>query len=241
MPDCSHEFVWFLLGGMVLWAAIQLLVARFERHYIHEFRRCDEPDAAKQSTYTRTMNRRVRQLGFRSCGWYVQNRGRLARATLTLWLSPDDLTVATVSGGKMAGIPVKQTDLISKRSEGAVLRTSDGPMGAWDTSGVYDQEVLYKADFNELWTHHQSRLTAPTIELEPFDAEVLLEEFEALERWQAVTLVQKGLARYVDAAETQWRFSTKGAVVAYFQHRRKSKALAKSHRERMARKKRQGA
>jgi hypothetical protein len=217
-----------------------MTVARLERRMIHEFAAIDEPDPGKQSAYTRAMNDSARELGLQFCGWYGQDRGRLYRATATMWMSPDALTLIVVGGGTLARVPFKQTFLFSKPTEGPVLHTSDD-VGEADISGVIDQVFLLHADLEELYALHQVRLADPDIELEPFDDGAALAEFEALRRWAAETLVHGGLARFLDDEQTRWRYTLKGSLMLYFRGFLRQLGTAKKQSKRMSTRKRPGS
>jgi len=228
------------VGVIVGFALLLMTVARLEKRMISEFAPIDEPEPNKQSAYTRAMNASARALSLQPCGWYGQNRGGLYKATATMWLSPDALTLVIVGGGTLARVPFKQSFLFSKPTEGAILHTSDD-VGEADISGVIDQVFLLKADLAELYALHEVRLADPDIELEPFDDGAALSEFEAIRRWVAETLVHKGLASFLDEEQTRWRYTLKGSLTLYFRGFLRQLWTAKKQTKRATTRKRPGS
>ena len=225
---------WFILVPVVLFALFALfiiLVARFEIRWINMFEPCDEPDPASQSPYTKAMNTMAAQLGFFKCGWFRQYRKKLCRATATMWLSPDALTLLIVGGGKMVGIYYRTTFLYSKPNGGPVLVTSDEP-GEKDLTGVIVKEFLFNADLKELYDLHISRLQPWKDNLNSFD--------ESLIRKSIDVGVEHGLFKYLDNERRKCRYTLKGALLCYFRGFRVSFKTAKEQKDRLIKTKRPG-
>lgn len=217
-------FYWVLLIAAAAFAILFMSVGKFERRYIRQFKPVDETKLPTPSLYTGEMNEKAEELGFHNCGWYAQDIGKLYHCTATMWVSPDNLTLLVVAGGKLAGIDYKTTLLYSKPVDGAVLVTSD-EIGGVDITGVFDKEFLLNADLEELWTLHKSRLAFLGGKVEKFNRSDVLAEFEELSRRHVRALVEHGLGRWLDKQREQWRYTLKGSIQNYFCFRRESRKL----------------
>jgi hypothetical protein len=173
------------------------------------------------------MNEMALKLGFRHCGWFGDRRRSFVYgATVTMWLSPDVLTLAFVCGGKMIGLDVKKTSLISKPVGGAVLMTTD-MIGDPDISGTIDQRELFFADMAELYELHKERLKEWSGKLQPFKRSSLFEEFEESRRRRVEVMVDYGLAKWVGWGHKKWRYSIIGALQKHRAYRENWRAMKK--------------
>ncbi|MHC4543762.1 MAG: class I SAM-dependent methyltransferase [Planctomycetota bacterium] len=228
-------YYWILLVAAVVFAIIFMSVYKFERRYIRHFKPADEKKLPTPSFYTREMNEKAAKLGFHNCGWYAQDIGKLYRCTATIWISPDNLTLLVVGGGKLAGINYMQTWLYSKPVEGAVLVTSD-QIGEVDSTGFLDKEFLFNADLEELWELHKSRLQFLAGKVEKFDRTDVLAEYEELVRIYVNVHVEHGLARWLDKKKEQWRYTLKGAIQSYICNRTEMRKAKKQEKRLLKRK-----
>jgi hypothetical protein len=173
------------------------------------------------------MNEMALKLGFRHCGWFGDRRSSfLYGATVTMWLSPDALTLAFVCGGKMIGLDVKKTSLTSKPAGGVVLITTD-MIADPDISGTIDQRELFFADMAELYELHKERLKEWSGKLQPFKRSSLLEEFEESRRRRVEVMVDYGLAKWVGWGHKKWRYSIIGALRKHRAYRENWRAMKK--------------
>jgi hypothetical protein len=219
---------WWLIVGITLVAMVVVMAfSRFERQPVRILEPTKEPKLDRQNPYTRAMNEMAAKLGFRQCGWFADRRRSFVYgATVTMWLSPDALTLALVTGGKMAGLKVEQTVLVSKPIRGRVLTTTDMVSGP-DISGTVEQQELLNADMGELYELHKGRLKEWAGKLKPFRASSLLDECEESERRRAEVLVDYGLAKWVGPGHKQFCYSIKGAILRYRAYRSNWKAMKK--------------
>jgi hypothetical protein len=224
---------WVILAAVVLFPLFFMLLSRMEKQMIHCFEPCDEGDILQQSDYTKAMNKAAEELGFTFCSWFRHSRGGIYKATVTTWISPDSLIMLVVGGGKIAGINLKTTFLYSKSSNGYVLVTAD-EAGEYDLSGVFDKQVLWNANLNELYDLHLSRLEIWDEPLEPFDGSSVLQEYEVLQKRRVQMLVDMGLARYLDFDQNQWRYTIKGAIQMYTRGYKTSLKDAKEQKDRFS-------
>lgn len=230
-------FWWIILTILV--ALMIMLIARLEKRWISDFKPCDKKDLPKPSAYTKAMNDMAIRQGFKCRGWFRQYRSKLCRGIATMWISEDALTLLVVGGGRIAGIKFKATFLYSKPSDAPVLITSDEP-GERDLSGMTDKQFLLNADLTELYDLHKQRMGGWEGLLEPFDGSSPLREYESIYRRSVQAFVDYGLAKYLDFAQNEWRYTLKGAVLSYFQGWRTSYQEAKNQKERLTSIKRPG-
>ena len=208
----SVNLIMVVLILIISFPFLLMLIARLEKQVIHCFDECDENDIAYQSEYTKAVNKTAGDLGFLFCGWFRQFRGGLYQATITAWLSPDLRTLLLIAGGKIAGIDLKKMLLYSMAIDGPILLTCDESKEA-DLSGLTDTEVLWNADLPELYDLHMTRIASWENELDFFDMDSILDDFELLERKRIRILVNAGLAEYLDYNQNQWRYTWKGAFI----------------------------
>lgn len=228
---------WIVLCGILLFTIFYISICRLERLWIHQFVPIDLPDFTQQSSYVRAMNSAAEELGFQYCGWFAQKQGGVYRATITAWLSPDQLTLVLVVGGKIAGISSKRTVLVSTIIDYPSLQTSDEP-GIYDLSENIDQNFLLNADLAELYDFHKSRIV-PFI-CEPFDKNEPLVGYETIIRQCVQSLVKQNLACFLNVDQNQWRYTTKGAILMFFRGFLKSMRDSLEQKERVRNKKRPG-
>jgi len=210
---------WVLLGGTTAFAIYLVSIYKFERRYIHDFEPITESKLPKLSWYTCEMNEQARRLGFQHYGWYGQKRKGLYKGIVTLWMSPDKLTLLVVGGGKIAGIDFKMTWLYSKVAGAIMVVTSDEP-GEADVSGVFDKQFLFSADLEELCKLHESRQAMWQGKIKRFDGSAVLAEYETLERRRVYVLVERGFAKWLDKEQDKWRYTLKGSILGYIDFRR---------------------
>lgn len=203
---------WLIVSVAFVFMVFVVVGSLLEVQLLHPLKPSKEPGLKQQNPYTRRMNEMARKLGFRECEWFVdRRRSFLYGATVTMWLSPDALTLACVFGGKMMGLKVKQTLLISKPVSGVMLMTTD-IIADPDISGLTDQRELLRSGMDELYELHKKRLEECEGKLQVFKKVSLLEEFENFQRRRVEVLVDHGLAKWTGRRYKKWRYSIIGAL-----------------------------
>ena len=228
---------WTILS--ILGALMVIFICSMEKRWISHFKPCYKEDLPKPSAYTKAMNDMAIQHGFKCCGWFHQYRSKLCCCTATMWISEDALILLVVGGGRVAGIKHRTTYLYSKPFDAPVLVTSDNS-GEKDLSGMTDKQYLLNADLAELCDLHKQRMESCDGLFEHFNASSPLKEFESIQRRSTQELVDYGLAKYLDFAQNEWRYTLKGAVAYYFRGWRTISQEAKKQGDRMFSKKRPG-
>ena len=229
--DFLGNISWIILAVVILFPLMFMLLSRMEKQMIHCFESCDKEVILKQSDYTKATNEAAEQFGFSHCTWFRHSRGKLYQATVTTWLSPDALILLVVGGGKIAGISIKTTLLYSKSVDGSVLVTCN-EAGEFDLSGVFDKQVLWNADLNELYDLHTNRMEIWDEPLEVFNSLSVLKDYESLQKRRVQMLVDMGLARYLDFDQNEWRYTIKGAIQLYTRGHKATLKEAKEQKDR---------
>jgi len=202
---------YILLAAMVAFFFLTILVVGcLEKQRIHDFEPTEADVEKVPSPYFQAMNEAARRMGFQLEGVFAQARqSKTYQCCLAFWLPEDRKTLLCVGGGKLARMNYRKTLLISRLGE-KVLVTMD-EFGSTDLSGTREIEVLMNADLPELNTRHLQRLALSNEVPASFSTGNPLQQFEDLNRQQVERLVHLGLAKYVNASNSLWSYTIKGA------------------------------
>jgi hypothetical protein len=190
-----------------------LTVGLLEKQRIRDFVPVPPESLPPASPYFKAMNDAARQLGYQPGEVVGQARNsRAYRCCLAFWLSADQKSLLCIGGGKLAVVDYKRTLVLSKLENGRILVTTD-ECGMEDFSGTRDLELLLNAHLPELHALHQRRLLAASSPAAAFAPTNLLGQYEALNEIRVRALIDRGLARFVDAQCDAYRFTVKGALL----------------------------
>jgi len=115
-----------VVGIIVFFFVAVLVVARLEKHFIHQFEPAGPDEMPPRSSYFLAMNEAASSLGYRHCGNFLQScNSSLYQCCLALWLSADQNILLVIVGGKMAKMDYKRTLLISVARAEKILVTVD--------------------------------------------------------------------------------------------------------------------
>ena len=172
-----------IVGFFLLLVGVSLV----EKQPVKEFVPVGPTITVNPSPYYLAVTDAATRLGFTAAGVFVPNRPQKTyRFHVALFVSPEHDTLLKIAAGKVAGLPLKKTTLMSCLGNGQTVETSDEP-GLPDQSGLTQHEFLLNADLNELWTLHRNRLTLlPEVRREFTEANAL----EAYETTQMVRVSQ---------------------------------------------------
>jgi hypothetical protein len=178
-----------------------------------------EPDsnhyaAAGTSAYPEPQIRAAVRLGFTAPRLFKHSKGGMYKTYGVLMVSPSRQILAVFRWGTTGGIRNVATVLYSALENGRYVVTSDRPAGA-RTPGLYDEILYMDADFEQLVRRHEERLRASGLNINPLSPESPLAEFEAIRAARARFLVASGDAYWVDAEQTAFRATLKGALKTY--------------------------
>lgn len=167
------------------------------------------------SEYAMAMGLQARTHGFRPLGEFFDGKGKIYRLRYEFWLAHDQMVVANIGSGTLAGIPLQTTWLFTRLGNGHCLVTLDEPKGVdSDTTGMTEQVVLANADFPELLAHHRRRIDAADPPAVPYSASDPLADHLAFRAARAERLVDQGLAKYLDEEHRWYKYTVRGAFVA---------------------------
>jgi hypothetical protein len=158
-------------------------------------------------------NEAAKALGFRHGGLCHDGKGKIYRVRYDFWIAPDDSILAIVGGGTVASIAVDAIELYSRLADGRTLSTTNYT-GQADISGVLKQLTCPNGDMHSLVARHQRRLSDQ--QATPFPADAPIAGYFEIRRQIAETLVEKGLASYLDSDQKVWKYTLKGAIAFYF-------------------------
>lgn len=150
--------------------------------------------------------------GFRHLGTFRDAQSpALLKLRHAFWLSPDRLTLAMFSAGKVLGMAHSSIRLVSRTSDGRRLVTISSPIvSEFDPAGDADEMLIEDVPFDALARRHARRLDeAPAAPL-PFSADPL-GDLRAVLSARVEGLERRGLATYLDPALASWRYTLKGA------------------------------
>jgi hypothetical protein len=170
--------------------------------------------AAGTSSYPEPQIRSAVQLGFTAPRLFKHAKGGIYQTYGVLMVSPSRQILAVFKWGTTAGIRNAATVLYSALEDGRFVVTSDRPAGP-RTPGLYDEILYLDADFEQLVRRHEERLRASGLNINPLSPESPLAEFEAIRAARARFLVASGNAYWVDAEQTAFRATLKGALKTY--------------------------
>jgi len=182
--------------------------------------------------------RKLEAMGFRYRGVHYDRRRGLYQLRYDFWLSPDQLVLAMVGGGTLAGIPLAGTSLYSRLGDGRCLVTIDEPKSQdSDPSGLTLQMVVTHADLDELLNRHRQRLAEYGQSTVPYSAQAPLDDHRAFRMRRVEVLRERGLVRFLDQENNAWKYTLKGAwtAIAGLYTRELKRQLKEPGRERVAR------
>jgi len=225
----SAFWVYLLIAAFfILVFGSLLVVGLLEKQRVRDFAPVPPETLPPASPYFKAMNDAAPHLGYERGEVVGQARdSRAYRCCLAFWLSPEQKSFLCIAGGKLAMVDHKRTLILSKLDNGRVLVTTD-ECGMEDFSGTRDLELLLNANLSELHALHQQRLSSASVSPSTFAPTNLLGQYEALNEIRVRALVDRGLARFVDAQCNVYRFTFKGAflnaTVGYFRGLKRGQA-----------------
>ena len=168
-------------------------------------------EAKDLPAYFSSMSQLAAELNFSSLGIFHKSHHQVY---YWYWLSLENDTMAVVSTYKIAGIRTNVTFLASPLQNGKwMITTDDAAMFQRDNSNLMmEVEFVFRAHFNELWDRHRARLELNQHEVKLLSASNLINDWENFERACLERLEEQGLIRFLDAANSTWRYTIKGAI-----------------------------
>jgi hypothetical protein len=131
------------------------------------------------------------------------------------WFNAEHDILLRSGQGKIAGMPAKQTALLTRTSEGRLLVTTD-EFDEGDPTGMTDFKRVVNADLEELLDAHEERLDKCPAPIETFKEASAEQAVLAVLRQQADELIHRGRARWVDEIDGVWKYNVAGATTICF-------------------------
>ncbi len=137
-------------------------------------------------------------------------KGGTYKVYATTWLAPDYRTVGMIGWGRLAGMKVRSTMLISRLRDGRWIVTKD-EVGGQELARSVERRMLMNADWGELLSLHEARLDNEDVILLTLKKDEAWDICRDLEHARAEDLVERGWARFADPAQTAWRHTLTGS------------------------------
>jgi hypothetical protein len=208
-----------LLAVPIAMACLVIAACVWERRPLQPYYVPESGDEYEPFSMAVQANDEAQRIGCRRGAVCHDAKGKLYRVRYDFWISPDDMTIASIGSGTVAMMPVFGIWLYSRTTEGRSLCTTN-ERGEQDISGVEDQQTWLKLSFRKLFNIHQTRLAtlqarSATPEPAPFSTDSPLIGFFEIRRRKADALVARGYAYYVEPDRMAWRYTLKGAMAFY--------------------------
>ncbi len=163
---------------------------------------------------TESANATAARLGFYFQGLFGHVKGGTYKTHNTLWMSPDQETLAVIGWGTIASLKADRQILYTELDDGRYLVTSAKSTGA-ETPGFYENLIVLNADLERLVERHQERIRTCGRLVRPFRSQEAMFEYHAILERRAQFLVENGDAYFADPARTAIRSTFSGAIKAY--------------------------
>ena len=200
-----------LIGGLALAVIITGLCER--QRLTGDVEPAQPPYPWAASRYWEATRADAIRLGLQHGGDFATKKNASAvKGLASMFLSPDQQVIVSISSASLVGAKVKKTVLRSKFANGRVLESSDNS-GAWDLSGVIDRSVLLNAGIEELMGMHLQRVRSSGTSPMPFSPTAVLDEFENIDLDRGRRLVLLKLARWADPQQTSIRLTLRGSLM----------------------------
>ena len=154
---------------------------------------------------------------------------------MSLFVSRDGRTIASIISGSAAGAKLHKTVLRSRLDDGSVLESCD-LSGTSDPTGMLRQETLVNAGIGELSDFHEQRLQMFSSKVLVFRRENALVDYEKINWNRGAKWVEQGLAYWVDPEQCCIRMTFRGATAQIKNLFTRTSALkAQQHRAQLSR------
>jgi hypothetical protein len=159
-------------------------------------------------SYHAAMNDNAAAAGFLYGGTF-QHPGYDVR--VSIWISPDHLTLIETGAGTIMGRRVMQTDLFSRVGDDVVLVTSDHYSDG-DPSRLLRFAHHYNGSLENLLALHRRRLEGCGAAPKRFDQGSPIDALQEIYAHRAQRLVRAGRAKWLDTGHHYWRFTLAGSL-----------------------------
>jgi hypothetical protein len=171
----------------------------------------DTPDPSQISPYVAVMARDLAAAGFESGGLIAQVRKRIRILGAVYWSPQRDILVA-IGSGTVLNMPAYQTRLLTRLRDGRLLVTTDNN-DEGDPSGIYRFKRVLNAEMHRLLEVHRERMARQAKEIVPFSEPTAQDALAGVYQRRASKMVERGIATWIDAGGTMWRYTPLGALL----------------------------
>ena len=169
-------------------------------------------DASDLPEYVRLMSDDAFTAGFVFDRLLAHAKAPRTQVLATIWYSPARETILISGAGTILKMPTFQTTLFTQLKDGRVLMTTDNN-DEGDRSGMYLTRRVIRERFPKIWEAHQKRLIKFGPQIAPFTEPTPLEALFGIYRRRVERMTGKGVACYIDAGQTFWRYTPWGAFL----------------------------
>jgi len=197
------------LAIVIIFTPIILIAALVEKRHAQPYGPEEElgQGRVKIGSYLQEMIEEAAGLGF---GAPEIHKHRKYEIWVAFWFNAERDILLKSGQGKIAGMPAKQTMLMSRQSDGRFLVTTD-EFDEGDPTGMTEFKRVVNGDLEELLDAHEQRLDKVNVPIEQFKEATAYEAVIAILRQQADELIHRGRAGWVDELEGVWRYNLAGA------------------------------
>jgi hypothetical protein len=194
-----------LVAFLLLLVVVAMVEKRYARPYLRQ-----SMESAFLSDYVRRMSDDAQAAGF-IFGDYLAHAKPSIKICGTVWFALDRRTLLATTSGTVSGLKSRQTFLFTPLNDGTYLCTTDN-IGESDPSGLFRFKRYWNGLFPNLWALHQKRLAKAGPAAMKFREPNAFDAVTEIWDRRCQLMVEKGLARYIDAEKQCWRHSFLGAI-----------------------------
>jgi hypothetical protein len=170
------------------------------------------PRASQVSDYVATMSAGIHAAGFAYHGLMAHAKAPRIQILATMWMSPDRRMIVSSGSGSVLKMAAYQTQIYSPLKGGRWLVTSDNT-GAGDPSRQFKYKRVVNVLFPRLLEAHLKQMAKHSAQVKEFAQPNAVDALLALYDEHVALMVDKGLARYLDAQKTRWSYTPKAGLL----------------------------
>lgn len=196
---------------------VPALVAMWEKRLVWNYLPVDrsDPEAMDGLTDFAFVDRIGGELKHRKFEFVASSRdakGDRYRVLYEFWLSPDRTILVIAGGGTIFGLSLGAMWVFSRLTDGRCLLTvSDQNASELDPTGITEEALVTTTSSHDILRRHRERLALAKCEALEYSDDPLKDHLEyRFRRFNA--LVARGHAKFLDEAETRWKYTFLGAV-----------------------------
>jgi len=202
------EWLWVVLPVGAYFTFL-FCAALFEKKFVRSYGA--EPlitSSVQLGPYLSKVYRSACASGLADCRFFRHQKYDLTGA---FWFTPEKDILVYSGEGKVAKMPAKQTWIYSCLGNGRILVTTDN-FDEGDPSGLTEFKRIIDVPLDKLLGAHRKRVENEMALISPFNNTIGPDALAAMAHERVGKLLELGRAQWVDPAQTQWRYTPKGAL-----------------------------